>query len=96
MSCAQCRHENRPDASFCHECGYPLLHLWPRADLGPSPTPAHGRPRRPPSRLIEVVGAIGIVVVEGKPGGALGERAAGDRHANRNDPAGGAQCHGPW
>jgi hypothetical protein len=62
MSCAQCRHENHPDASFCHECGYPLLHLWPQADRSPSPTPARGRPRRPPSRLIEVVGAIGIVV----------------------------------
>ena len=62
MSCAQCRHENHPDASFCDECGYPLLHLWPQADLGPRPTPARGRPRRPPPRLIEIVVAIGIVV----------------------------------
>jgi hypothetical protein len=62
MSCAQCRHENHPDASFCDKCGYPLLHLWPRAEPSPRPTPAHGRPRRPPPRLIEAVAAIGIVV----------------------------------
>jgi hypothetical protein len=62
MGCAQCRHENHPDASYCDECGYPLLHLWPQADLSPRPTPARGRPRRPPPRLIEVVAAIGIVV----------------------------------
>jgi len=62
MSCAQCRHENHPDASFCDKCGYPLLHLWPQADPSPRPTPARGRPRRPLPRLIEVVAAIGIVV----------------------------------
>lgn len=52
MSCAQCGHENHPDASFCDECGYVSLR----------PTPARGRPRRSPPRLIEVVAAIGIVV----------------------------------
>ena len=52
MSCAQCRHENRPGASFCVECGY----------ASPRPTPARGRPRRSPPRLIEIVAAIGIVV----------------------------------
>jgi len=62
MSCAQCRHENHPDASYCDECGYPLLHPWPQADPSPRPTLARGRPRRPPPRLTEVVAAIGIVV----------------------------------
>jgi hypothetical protein len=62
MSCAQCRHENHPDARYCDECGYPLLHLWPQADPSPRPTRARGRPRRPPPRLIEVVAAIGVVV----------------------------------
>ena len=62
MSCAQCRHENRPDASVCDECGYPLLHPWPQADLRPRPTPVRGRPRRAPPRLIEVIAAIGVVV----------------------------------
>ena len=62
MSCAQCRHENTPDASFCDECGYPLLHLWPQADLGPQPAPARGRRRRSLPRLIEAVAAVGIVV----------------------------------
>jgi hypothetical protein len=52
MSCARCRHENHPDAGFCDECGYP----------SPRPTPARGRPRRAPPRLIEVVAAIGIVI----------------------------------
>ncbi len=52
MGCAQCRHENHPDASFCDECGY----------VSPRRTPARRRPRRSPPRLIEVVAAIGIVV----------------------------------
>ncbi len=63
MSCSQCRHENRPDASFCHGCGYPLLHLWPQADLRPRPDPPRVRHRRPPPRSIEVLAAIGIVVM---------------------------------
>jgi hypothetical protein len=62
MSCAQCRHENRPDASYCNECGYPLLSLWPQADLRPRPTrPRARRPRRP-SRLIEIAAAVAVVV----------------------------------
>jgi len=51
MSCSQCRHENRPDASFCDGCGSPLLRSDP-------PRVRH----RPPPRLIEIVAAIGIVV----------------------------------
>jgi hypothetical protein len=51
MSCSQCQHENRPDASFCGGCGYPLLR----------PDPPRVRDR-PPPRLIEIVAAIGIVI----------------------------------
>jgi hypothetical protein len=52
MSCSQCQHENRLDASFCDGCGYPLLR----------PDPPRVRHRRPPPRLIEIVAAIGIVI----------------------------------
>ncbi len=62
MGCAQCQHENRPDASFCDKCGYPLLHLWPQADLRPRAERERARHRRPPPRLIEIAAAIGVVV----------------------------------
>jgi len=62
MRCSQCRHENRPDASHCDECGYPLLSLWPRADLRPRPDRPRTARRRPASRLIEIVAAVAVVV----------------------------------
>ena len=62
MSCSQCRHENHPDASYCDECGYPLLSLWPRADLRPRPDRPRAARRRPGSKLIEIVAAVAVVV----------------------------------
>lgn len=62
MRCSQCRHENRPDASHCDECGYPLLSLWPRADLRPRPDRPRTARRRSASRLIEIVAAVAVVV----------------------------------
>jgi hypothetical protein len=62
MSCSQCRHENRPDASYCEECGYPLLSLWPRADLRPRPDRPRAARRRSASKPIEIVAAVAVVV----------------------------------
>ena len=62
MSCSQCRHENRPDASYCDQCGYPLLSLWPRADLRPRPERPRAARRRPGSKLLEIVAAVAVVV----------------------------------
>jgi len=62
MSRSRCRYENHPDASYCDECGYPLLSLWPRADLRPRPDRPRAARRRPASRLLEIVAAVAVVV----------------------------------
>jgi len=62
VRCSQCHHENRPEASFCEECGHRLLSLWPQADLRSRPDPARVRRRRRHRKLIDIAAAVGVVV----------------------------------